>query len=85
MRRLPVSLPTKETGEGWSLGAPVSQVILALMRLSAVEGGPLWPAKGVRLWGELHYRTAEWGGSDSIIKGLVFLGELSLITIIPLQ
>lgn len=46
----------------------------------------LWTAKGVCLWGELHYHTeAEWGGSDSIIKGLVFLGELSLITIIPLQ
>lgn len=65
---------------------PSSDQGLPLLGNIAVEHRTLWPAKGVCLWGEPHYRTeAEWGGNDSIIKGLVFLGELSLITIIPLQ
>lgn len=59
---------------------------LPLLGNVSVGRGTLWLAKGVCLWGEPHYRTeAEWGGSDSAFKGLVFLGELSLITIIPLQ
>lgn len=72
---------------------PISLMILALMRLCCPCLDILlwgswtpWPAKGVCQWGELHYRTqVECGGSDSTIKGLVFLGEPSLITIIPLQ
>lgn len=65
---------------------PGSDEGLPLLGSFTVGLGTLWPPKGVCLWGEQHYHTeAEWGGNDSIIKGLVFLGELSLITIIPLQ
>lgn len=84
----------KELGEGRGMVSacspfsqgPSSGQELPLLRNLTVGQGPLWPAKGVCLWGEPHYRTgAEWGGNDSIIKGPVFLRELSLITIIPLQ